>query len=110
MNTAEIATFEARFHVFGARGLDLKQAEAMADRLVTRDRDADERRLCFECVHLQVKTANRYRDWTEFFCGNWRASGLSVCARDNGLSSDFAHQLRRCPGFKAMREQRDWLA
>jgi hypothetical protein len=102
MTGIEITDFEARVHLFGTRGLNLKEAESTADKLVLRDRDLDERRLCFECVYLQVKTANRYRDWTEFFCGNWRASGLSVCARDNGLSRDFAHQLQRCPGFKAV--------
>jgi hypothetical protein len=102
MTGREIDTFTARLARFADKGLSLLDGEALAGKLVTRDRGADERRLCLECVHLQVKTANRYRDWTEFFCGNWRACGLSVCARDNGLSRDFAHQLQRCPGFKTV--------
>jgi hypothetical protein len=102
MNRAEIATFETRFHLFGARGLDLKQAEAMADRLALRDREGDERRLCFECVHLQAQPANHWRSWPELRCGNWNASGLCVSVRDAGLSESFAHQLQRCPGFKTV--------
>jgi hypothetical protein len=101
MNTAEIAIFEARIHLFGARGLDLKDAEAMADRLTLRDRGADERRLCFECQHLQVLPENHWRAYVELRCGNWLAAGLCVFARDAGLSEAMTRQLQRCDGFKA---------
>jgi hypothetical protein len=102
ISTAEIAIFEARFHLFGARGVDLKEAEVMADRLVLRDRDADERRLCFECQHLQVQPANHWRAYAELRCGNWLAAGLCVFARDAELSQAFARQLQRCSGFEAV--------
>jgi hypothetical protein len=104
MNTAEIATFEARVHLFGARGLNLKEVEAMADRLVLRDRDGDgdERTLCYECQHLQVLPENHWRAHAELRCTNFAEAGLCVFARDAELSQAFAHQLQRCAGFKAV--------
>ena len=102
MNAAEVTTFEARLNLFGACRLELKEAEAMADRLALRDRDGDERRLCFECQHLQVQPENHWRAWPELRCGNWQAAGLCVFARDAGLSQAFARQLQRCDGFKAV--------
>ena len=52
MNTVEIGTFTARLARFADKGIKLDAAQALADRLVTRDREADERRLCLECAHL----------------------------------------------------------
>ncbi len=40
MNTAEIDTFTGRLATFTDRGLTLAEAEALADRLVVRDRRA----------------------------------------------------------------------
>jgi hypothetical protein len=102
MNTAEIATFEALVHLFGARSLDPKEAEALADRLVLSDRDSDERRVCLECRHLQVLAVNHWRAWSELRCGNWRHAGVCVFARDAGLSETFTRQLQRCAGFEAV--------
>lgn len=53
MNTAEIDAFTARLARFTDKGLSLDNTEALADKLVTRDRDNDSRRLCLECAHLQ---------------------------------------------------------
>ena len=52
MTGAEIDTFTARRHYFTRRGLVAHDAERLADKLVTRDRESDDRRLCLECVHL----------------------------------------------------------
>ena len=52
MTGAEIDTFTARLARFTNKGLSLEGAEGLADRLVTRDRESDDRRLCLECVHL----------------------------------------------------------
>ncbi|NMM08214.1 hypothetical protein [Polaromonas sp.] len=52
MTGREIDTFAARLARFTDKGLSLIDGEALADKLVTRDREADERRLCLECVHL----------------------------------------------------------
>jgi hypothetical protein len=102
MTGTEITVFEARVHLFGARGLSLKEAEGIADKLVLRDRDADERRLCLECEHLQVLPENHWRDHAELRCTNFAEAGLCVFARDAGLSQAFARQLQRCHGFTAV--------
>ena len=52
MNGREIDTFTARLARFTDKGLMLDDAEKLADKLVTRDRESDDRRLCLECVHL----------------------------------------------------------
>ena len=41
-----------RSSLFNRRGLQALDAELLADKLVNRDREADERRLCLECSHL----------------------------------------------------------
>ena len=52
MNSAEINTFKARLARFTDKGLSLDDADASADKLVLRDRDLDDRRLCLECIYL----------------------------------------------------------
>lgn len=46
MNTAEIDTFTARRARFTDKGLTLAVAESLADGLVQRDREMDDRHLC----------------------------------------------------------------
>lgn len=48
INTREIDTFKARMARFTDKGLGLDEAEALADKLVKRDREPDDRRLCFD--------------------------------------------------------------
>ena len=93
MNGAEIDTFTARLARFTDRGLSLIDAERLADRLVQRDRDLDDRRLCLECAHL--RHGGR--------CGNWQHAGVAIRARDNQLHGDFTAMLQRCDGFTAQR-------
>ena len=73
---AEIASFEKR----AARStwLGYSDAKGRAERLLHRDRDADDRRLCVECAHAGPA---------------WR------CARREAFLLD---QLQRCPMFYAM--------
>jgi hypothetical protein len=87
MNTGEIGTFTARLARFTARGVSYDEAERLADVLVIRDHEGDDRRLCLECAHLQG--VGRWR------CGNWK---LADAARD-GLARDLVKMLQRCPGF-----------
>ncbi len=54
MNTAEINRMALRIGMFQWRGLELLQAEALADRCMLRDREIDDRRACVECKHLQA--------------------------------------------------------
>ena len=52
MNGQEIDTLMARQALFCQRGAASQDAERLADSLVNRDRDDDDRRLCLECRHL----------------------------------------------------------
>lgn len=87
MNTAEIDTFTARLARFTDKGASLEEAERLADKLVIRDREGDDRRLCLECAHLHG--AGRWR------CGNWDAADV---ARE-GLAPDLVKRLQRCSGY-----------
>ncbi|NMM10942.1 MAG: hypothetical protein HHJ16_11815 [Polaromonas sp.] len=93
MTGREIDTLTARLARFTDKGISQIDGEALADKLVTRDRDADERRLCLECVHL----AGHAGIWG---CGNWQPAGVATRARDARLSTALVHQLQRCDGFK----------
>lgn len=89
MNGQEIDTFMGRLALFTDKGLSQDEAERLADKLVVRDRESDDRRLCLECVHLQGH--GRWR------CGNWSAAGVA----QSGLASELAKTLQRCNGYPA---------
>lgn len=91
MNGAEIEIMVGRIARFTNKGLAHDEAEALADRLVLRDRDGDDRHSCFECRHLHGSGAWR--------CGNWTQAGVAVQANDAALGRDFTRLLRRCEGF-----------
>lgn len=95
MNTGEIDTFNGRLAIFTDKGLGLDDAEALADKLVKRDRDLDDRRLCLECVHLSGNAGS----WG---CRNGQRAGLVTKAQAVQLSTALVHQLQRCDGFKEM--------
>ncbi|GAB3480281.1 hypothetical protein GCM10011496_22230 [Polaromonas eurypsychrophila] len=94
MTGAEIDTFTARLARFTDKGLGLGDAEALADKLVTRDRESDDRRLCLECFHLSGQSG---KAWD---CRNWQAAKVASRARDAQLSAALVTQLQRCDGFK----------
>ena len=94
MTGAEIDNFTARLARFTNKGLSLEDAEALADKLVTRDRELDDRRLCLECLHLSGQSG---RAWD---CKNWRRAGVALRARDAQLSASMVYLLLRCDGFK----------
>ena len=87
MNTREIDQFLLRQSRFTDRGLSLDDAERLADKLVQRDREGDDRRLCLECAHLQG--TGRWR------CGNWKQADVAT----EGLARDLVFILQRCPGY-----------
>ena len=93
MTGAEIETFTARLARFTDRGLGLEDAEALADKLVTRDRESDDRRLCVECVHLTGHSAGAMR------CTNWQRAGVAIKAPDAQLSPALVCQAHRCGGL-----------
>jgi len=93
MTGAEIDLFAARLARFTTKGVIHADAESIADKLVQRDRDDDDRRLCLECKHLVGYGRTNWR------CGNWQSSGVAIKARDVQLPVDLVQQLQRCAVF-----------
>lgn len=89
MNSGEIDTYTMQLARFTDKGMSLEDAERLADKLVIRDREGDDRRLCLECTHLQG-----FGCWR---CSNWLVANV---ARDE-LGPDLVWMLQRCAGFKA---------
>ena len=92
-NSGDIDTFMARVSGFTDKGLGLDDAENVADTLVIRDRELDDRRLCLECVYLSGQSDKAWR------CRNWQQAGIALAARDAQLSKALVYQLQRCDGF-----------
>lgn len=93
MTGHEIDTFTARLARFTDKGTSTDVGETLADKLVIRDRESDDRRLCLECRHLAGYGPESWR------CGNWQAAGTAIKARDAGLPADLVWRLQRCDGF-----------
>ena len=93
MTGAEIDTFTARLARFTDKGLMLDDADALADKLTTRDRESDDRRLCMECIHQ----AGHAQTWG---CRNWQWAGVAIKAQHAHLPAALVRQLQRCDGFK----------
>ncbi len=85
---ADIERFTTRRDRLLRWGWTEPEAERLADRLVRRDREADERVSCADCQH--------YRPG---HCGNHRRAGLNVA----DVGRDLASMLQRCPGFQPAR-------
>ena len=92
MNSGEVTKFIAREERFKVKGILPEVAEATADKLVIRDREKDDRRLCLECKHLNGYTTLR--------CNNWKKAGICNSSEGAFVSSDFAILLQRCFGFE----------
>ena len=90
MNGREIGIFLIRLEHLRSLGLDLDSVEKLADRLVIRDRDMDDRIVCFECHFLR----------TGWHCMNSQKASVCLQRSNSKLPNDFVHQLQRCPGFK----------
>ncbi len=95
MNGAEIDSFALRLDQFTNKGLARNDREALADKLVLRDRESDDRRVCVECKHFAGHGSGSWR------CGNWLAAGIGIGSRDAQLPADLVIQLQRCDGFTA---------
>jgi hypothetical protein len=100
MNTAEIDLFTAGLHSFTNKGLTVNDGEVLADKLVVRDRESDDRNVCLECSHL---TGHGARTWR---CGNWRAAGVAHQASDAQLATDLVMLPQRCYGFTTNKQLR----
>ena len=89
MTGAEVDNFKARLSKFGNKGLTATDCEALADKLVLCDREADDRRVCLECRNLSGYGSASWR------CSNWKAAGVGA----SGLPFDVVLMLHRCDGF-----------
>ena len=87
MNSGEIENFAKRAALFNRRGLASLDAELLADVLVTRDREGDNRRACVECKGL---TGNG-----PYQCSPWRQASLGGPV----LARQLVVMLQRCNGF-----------
>ncbi|VTU24835.1 hypothetical protein [Variovorax sp. PBL-E5] len=84
MNGAEIDRLVSRVELFVGRGVTLIDATALADSLVRRDREGDDRWACVECANL-----------TNRRCATWRRAGTGGPI----VPTDLATTLQRCQGF-----------
>jgi hypothetical protein len=96
MNGRELDLFTARLARFTDKGVILIDAESLADKLVIRDRDSDDRRLCLECTHLAGYGPSSWR------CGKWHTAGIGIQTRDAQLPAELACKLQRCNGFRVI--------
>lgn len=79
----EEARFTQRMNLFFGR----TDAKELAQRLMIRDREQDNRRLCFECRHFKPHRLE---------CNNFEWAGFT----QPKLGSNWVHQLQRCLGFE----------
>ena len=90
MTGAEIDRFTGRLALFTAKGLTANEAEVLADKLLIRDRDGDDRRVCLECSHLSGWAGRRQ-------CRGLQYAGMGGPQASAGQVA----MLQRCNGFKA---------
>ena len=90
MTGREIDAFTGRASQFYRRGMPSVNAEALAYKLVNRDRDGDDRRLCLECVHLSGQRGA----WR---CSQWQRAGMGAA----GIPAGLVLVLQRCDGFRS---------
>ena len=90
MSRAEIDRMVQRLALFDDRGLSVPEAEAVADKLVRRDRTGDRRGACAECKRLAGHGPTGWR------CTDHRAPGNELAGAR--LARDWLVQLHHCPG------------
>ena len=93
MNRAEVDLMVARLALFADRGLTVPEAERLADKMVTRDREADRRGACAECMLLAGQGVTSWR------CSD-RTPGNELARQP--LARDWLIQLHRCPGVRPL--------
>lgn len=88
----EIGRFVARVSLFLRRGVGAEDADDLAECLVLRDRDGDDRRACVECRNLAGHVSTGLR------CKAARAAGVAP-----ELPAALVMQQQRCPAFQSER-------
>lgn len=95
MNGDEIDHLAMRLVRFIDQGVPLNDAEALADRLVIRDREGDDRQSCLECAHLSGRR-----------CGAWQLAGIG----GPNVPVNLLTLPQRCAAFDAERTKEDVAA
>ena len=90
MTGRQIDAFTARLSRFADKGLSLDEGEALADKLVIRDRESDHRGCCTECRHLAGYGSASWR------CYNWKGAGVGA----SRLPLVLVLMLQRCDEFE----------
>lgn len=85
--------FVARLSLFLRRGVAAEDSNDLAERLVLRDRDGDDRRACVECRNLTGRVSTGLR------CKAARAAGVAP-----ELPAALVMQQQRCPAFQSERQ------
>ncbi len=80
--------FTARLSLFTGRGLNTDDADDLAQRLMRRDLEQDDRRVCLECRHMSGDVERRR-------CSQWRKLWIG----DASMPADLVATLQRCAGF-----------
>lgn len=80
--------FTARLALFTGRGLNADAADDLAQRLMRRDLEQDDRRVCLECRHLSGDVDRRR-------CAQWRKLWIG----DASMPADLVATLQRCAAF-----------
>jgi hypothetical protein len=88
----ETGRFVARVSLFLRRGVGAEDADDLAERLVLRDRDGDDRRACVECRNLAGHVSTGLR------CKAARAAAVAP-----DLPVALVMQQQRCPAFQSER-------
>lgn len=86
MDDGEIEQFVARMRLMVNRGFSEAEAERLAEKLLARDRDGDDRRLCIECSYLGPS-------------GRCLAAALGRLPGVSARSTPVVTVLQRCPAF-----------
>lgn len=86
------ARHDFRVGLFQRRGLSVEAASTLADRLVERDADRDDRRVCAECAHVTA-------DHPKYGRGCFAARQGWIHGASKHLSP-ILNLLQRCEGFK----------
>lgn len=86
---AEIDRFTGRVLRLQNLGGDLLKAEGMAETLLQRDRDGDDRRMCAECSNLSGRQ-----------CRNAQGAELGLPSHRTADVSPIRFMLQRCAGYR----------
>lgn len=96
-NRVEIDTMVARLALFDTRGLNVNDAERLADKLLVRDREGDHRGACAECRRMQGSGPGRWK------CGD-RAPVQSNELAGANLGEAYVHlNLHHCLSLEKAR-------